>query len=527
MNAIVPVSNNPIARRRQSVINPYINQRVAQKLMFMTDEARRNKIHIMGESGSGKSRFLGRILAWQDFIRRKPQIIIDPTGGTIANLLDKIIRLPGEYQKKLWKRIKYVDMSGKGGYVMPFPLYHQLSPNDSLYDISQRFLEVIKRMDVTLGQAPILGLNAIVTLGTYTGMILSALDCQITEAPSLIHHPEDWMPRMEYTLQSTPELYPAVEFYREYVEWKPDERTRFSGSFMSKILPFIADPAMRAMYGAPQPAIDWQHVVNKGQTVCLDFSREFNPDRRRFKILWSFQSIIDFFKLRGFEGRNHPVGFIIDEVTQLLGYSSQENNVMAADIEELISVVARNYGILLTIAHQNLPQIGSERIQKALMTMGIQMIGVQSDPVSAQMLANYFTRYKPYAVKEYEPVWMSVMQLPAVVDHRPVYFTSEEQLLLNSYRFMDLKKFRFIVRAPQEEGQLGAKIKRISIERLDQDIYPDDYWVNRACQLLMERKGLPTDKVLEEINERGQITRAELSPVKKKKLEPVPSLWGQ
>ena len=523
----MPVAENRLARGRQPAINPKIDRRVASNLMMISDNSRRNKIHMMAESGAGKSRWLGRVLAWQLLIRGKPQIIIDPTGGTIANLFDKIIRLPGEYQKRLWGRVKYVDMSGKGGYVMPFPLYHQLSPYDSLYDISQRFLEVIKRMDVSLGQAPILGLNAIVTLGTYTGMILTALDCQITEAPALIRNPEEWMPRIEYELQTLPELYPAVEFYRDYTGWKPAERSRFANSFMAKILPFIADPAMRAMFGAPHPAIDWQHVVNKGQTVCLDYSREFNPDRRRFKILWCFQSIIDFFKLRGFQGRNNPVSFIIDEVTQLLGYSSQENSVMAADIEELVSVLARNYGIDLTIAHQNLPQIGSERIQKALMTMGTQMIGVQTDPISAQLLANYFIRYDPYWVKRMERVWGSVMQFPRVIDHRPVDFTYEEQTLLNSYKFMDLKKFRFIVRAPQEEGQLGAKIKRISIERLDQDIYPDDYWVNRACQLLMERKGLPTDKVLEEINERGQITRAELSPVKKKKLEPVPSLWGQ
>jgi hypothetical protein len=422
--------------------------------------------------------------------------------------------------------VLYVDMSGKGGYVMPFPLYYRLSPDDSLFDVSQRFLEVVRRMDVHLQQAPILGLNALATISTYVGMLLATLGCQITEAPSLIRYPERWETRLEWALSLSPEVQPAVAFFQDFIDWKPDERARYSNTFLTKILPFVADPTTRAMFGASEPGLVWEQAIRKRQTVCLDFSRDLNPERRRFKLLWCFRSLGDYFKLRGFAGRKQPVGFIIDEVTQLLGFGAQEHSVMAEDVEELVSVVARNYGVYLTIAHQNLPQLGSERIQKALMTMGTQMIGVQTDPKSTQYLASYFCRYKPYKVKRHERVWMSDAFGPYVVDHRPVEFTPEEQTLLSSHDFMDLGRFEFLVRAVQCEGDLRPPLRRISIAGLDCGLYPNEDLVTQARKLLMERHGRSVGEVLTEIAARQQRLVSGPSPAALE-VSSTPRFWGE
>ena len=488
--------------------NTFVSQDRARRIVRLSGRALFEKLHQMGEAGSGKSRFLGRVLCWLRFRYCHPQVILDPTGGTIDNFFDKLIRLPRERQEQLWPRVRYVDMSGKGGYVVPFPLYHPLSPNDSLFDVSQRFLEVVRRMDVHLDKAPILGLNALATISTYTGMLLTALGYQITEAESLIRRPEEWEGRLERALSITPEVQPAVEFFRDYIK-NPKERARQSNTFLTKIMPFIAEPTMRAMFGASEPGIDWDEAVKKGYTVCLDFSKELNAERRRFKLLWCFRSLTDYFKLRGAAGRKQPVGFVIDEVTQLLGFGAGEQSVMAEDIEELVSVVARNYGVApLCIAHQNLPQLNSERIQKALMTMGTQMIGVQSDPESALLLAQYFHRYDPYLVKRYEPVWMSDMFGPFVVDHRPVDFTLEEQATLNSYGFMNLGRFQFIVRPAVGEGDKQGQLRRVSIARFDPGIYPNAEWGTHARQLLMQRDGRPVEEVLGAIDSRRRIEMA-------------------
>jgi hypothetical protein len=526
MTNLVPSLYQQFPPAALPAIDPGVPHHLARRMLWISDDALRNKIHVMAEAGAGKSRFMGRVLAWILFLRHIPQIILDPTGGTIDNFLDKLIRLPRQQQEQLWPRVRYVDMSGKGGYVVPFPLYYRLSPDDSLFDISQRFLEVVRRMDVHLQKAPILGLNALATISTYTGILLAALGYQITEAPSLIRHPKQWLGRLEQRLSLSPEVQPAVEFFQDFGNWKPDDRTRYANTFLTKILPFVADATMRAMFGASEPGIVWQQAVRRGQTVCLDFSKELNPERRRFKLLWCFQSLSDYFKSRGYAGRRRPVGFIIDEVTQLLGFGAQEHSVMAEDIEELVSVVARNYGVYLTIAHQNLPQIGSERIQKALMTMGTQMIGVQTDPASAQYLANYFYRYQPYEVKRYERVWMSDYAETYVIDLRPVEFTPEEQTLLNSYDFMDLGQFEFLVRAAQREGDLRAPLRRISIARFDRGIYPDDGLIGQARELLMKRQGRPVREILTRISARQRFLTTDPSPTALE-ISNAPRFWGE
>jgi DNA helicase HerA-like ATPase len=107
--------------------------------LLLPAEARRMPVFMSASSGSGKSRFLGRLLALQDFLDGYPLVILDPHGVMIDNLLDKLSRLPvtipEEIRRQLWQRIRYVDMSGKLGYVVPFPLYYRLG-NESLYTIA-------------------------------------------------------------------------------------------------------------------------------------------------------------------------------------------------------------------------------------------------------------------------------------------------------------------------------------------------------------------------------------------------------
>ena len=100
-------------------------------------------IYLVASKGSGKSRAMGRWLAKQDLLRGIPQVILDPVGGTIDNLLDAVSRLPVEQQRAIWPRIVYVDM-GATDAVVPFPLYYRLGERDTLYQISQRYLDVVR-----------------------------------------------------------------------------------------------------------------------------------------------------------------------------------------------------------------------------------------------------------------------------------------------------------------------------------------------------------------------------------------------
>ena len=161
-------------------------------------------IHIQAGKGSGKSRLMGRIIAWLDFVRGYPLIIFDPHGPTIDNFLDKIIRLPHHLREQAWPRVLYVDMSGRDGHIIPFPVYYRLG-SESLYEISQRFLDVVRKIDPNLQTASIEGWNPLWRTGTHIGMALAALGLQITEADSMLRNPLAWKGRLHQGLT----LYPA------------------------------------------------------------------------------------------------------------------------------------------------------------------------------------------------------------------------------------------------------------------------------------------------------------------------------
>ncbi len=94
-------------------------------MLFVPDAARSMGLHVMAGRGSGKSRLMGRMIAWPDFLRGVPTVILDPNGPTIDNFLDKVVRQPRAIQEQLWPRVRYVDMAADNDRVVPFPLYYR------------------------------------------------------------------------------------------------------------------------------------------------------------------------------------------------------------------------------------------------------------------------------------------------------------------------------------------------------------------------------------------------------------------
>ena len=153
------------------------------------------------------------------------------------------------------------------------------------------------------------------------------------------------------------ELAPAVAFLAEYQEQMTDgARHRLRASFMNKVDQFELDPILRAMFGPNQPGIDWQEVVQKRQVVLLDFRHVHDLERRQFLMMWAYQYFMSFIKKRG-PGRHQPISFIVDELAALFPLSGLTADQFAADLDEMINQIARNYSLQLTLATQELVPI--------------------------------------------------------------------------------------------------------------------------------------------------------------------------
>jgi hypothetical protein len=203
--------------------------------------------------------------------------------------LDKVVRflqpLPSSQRKGILKRIRYVDMSGKAGYVSPFPLYYSLGTERSLLEIAERYLQVIIKSNPDLFHAQVLGWPPLHRIGVYAGLVLSALGYQITEAEDLLSRPEAWeaaglFARAE---QASPEAKRAVSYFRTtYLPMRQADRSRQTTPFLDKIFTFPLDDTLRAMFGASQPGIHWERVCENRETVLLDFRSEQDAEMRRF-----------------------------------------------------------------------------------------------------------------------------------------------------------------------------------------------------------------------------------------------------
>jgi hypothetical protein len=516
--------------RQVTVQRPRISSPSLQDFRILSDSALKNGMHLVGGPGSGKSRLLGRIIAWQALLRRKPMVLLDPTGGMALNLIDKISRLPMAYRKQLWPRILYVD-AGATDFVVPAPLYYRLGEEDTLFAIANRFPSVLKRQDPQLLSAPILGWNSLQECAIFAGQIAAALGRQLDFVADLIVQPRLYKGELKQALAQYPELQPAVTYFQTLMDPNSSAlRERRTGSFTNKLLPFVADPTMLATFGASSRGIDWESVVHSGQTVIIDFQRELDPERRQFKLIWWFRDFIEFVKHRGMAGRGAESFFLIDEVTQLLGQRSGEGqSVLAEDLEELVAVLARNYGINVVIAHQNLSQV-DERIRNILMQCGTQVLGNIANPDDRLYLARQFLRYDPYWVKKRERVWSNVqisveptMTETCVIDHRNVEFTPDEQLLMASEQFR-LPRFHFLVRAAAAEGNIANSLYRVTIENLDKGQYPDADETARVLALLRQKCGIPLETLLAEI--RGRKTDKLEQKQKQVKSEPAPAILG-
>lgn len=478
----------------------YMQPEQVRSSVFLATNARKMGINIMAGKGSGKSRLMGRGIAFQDFLRAVPLVIIDPVGGTIDNFLDKILWLPEAYQRQAWDRILYLDPAATSGSILPLPLYYRLG-DESLYTIAQRYLEVVRKIDPHLQTASIMGWNALHKTGSLVGMVLAAMGCQIPDAVDVLQHPRSWLARLEHRKPhfSAADYAATVHLLQRFVDLTPRDRARESESFLGKALPFSLDPTLKAMFGAAQPAFTWQEVVDKRLAVLYDLRHVHDLERRRFLIWWFYDYLLTFIKHRG-HGRHTPVSVVIDELTTLLNQGTIGTNTFVEEIDALINVIARSHQVWLTTAIQEAWQV-DERIIKALMTMGTQVVGVTSDQKTAELIAEGLYQYQPdWTRKTQDQVhYDSRMGWAVPMGVTTTEYTYQEQMVLHAYTIRQLRLFEFLVRPALGEGATGQHMHTVSIANLDKGIWVDEPLVAEARRRLSVRCGTPVATLLQQI----------------------------
>ena len=459
---------------------------------------------IIAPSGAGKSIFMGKHIALSDCQNHIPQIIIDVGGQCIENFLHACLFLSEPEQKELLSRIVYCDMAGEEGFVTSWPLLHSWSPEERLVVTASRLPELLGLLDENFSNATIQGLTRTIPIAVTTGKILTALQLPITEVFSLLRQPEEWTDRIKEADRRNPACTTAAADMFDYMELPSRLRNERIEPFLNRLQLLQHDEISRAMFGSIRaPTIDFEKITRSGQTVLIDLSGDRSKFSRQFKLQFVFNLLLEYLAHRG-RGAG-PFSVLVDELSFFVkGAAYVNTHAIAEQFRQLIEQNMRNNAVQLTLATQDIKQI-PEVMLTACLNLKNFLFGSQSDPETAEYLANRFIQRDPWEVKYWERVWaaeqLSGMTQHFVIDHRPVFLPLEESLYINSRTFMNLPKGTWLFAESKGEGEVATAVKRIITPHLFQPPFASENkaLVKRLRSYAIRKDGYPLADILGEI----------------------------
>jgi hypothetical protein len=525
------------------LINPLADRALRDNDLWRLDfEPLNSHLWEVGASGVGKTAVTTDAILFPLFYQGRPCIVMDPVGTLSRRLVWRIGHYPRYLQPYLFNRLVYAAR-GAPDFVMRTPLYAPKDEHESHYTTANRLIQVIARVDPFLVTASVEGMNAAKTAGTYAGQLAAALKLQVTEVADMLIHPGKWLPRLAQATQADPLLQPAFAYFQQLDDANPAVAARKTGTFLTHVLQFLADPIMRAPYAASGPGLNLDAHVQRGDMILYDYSYISDRDSKLFALLWDFLDTAEWAKRRGIAGREQPCLWCIDEISALTNLHALEHSILGEDINELAAQFARNIGLQLCFISQGIQQL-PPAIVTALSQFGTKLVGNLPLLDDALSMAKLLYAYDPYRVKKRNSVWMKMTdpsappevshtvsasagwsadvrgssisettgrsthtrpgQNPRVIDETTEEFSLDEQYQLAAQAIQQLPRFHFLIKAASGEGDLTGALRHVSFARLVNGHYPAAALLEAPLADLRRKWGVPVGQLLREIEQRKQ-----------------------
>jgi hypothetical protein len=474
----------------------------------ITNSARNMGVYVLGGRGTGKSWLLALVIAWQDFLVGRPQVIFDPLGTVSQYFFYKLVRtlsyLPKAKHAQYWERVKYCDLSGREGFVTPFPLYYRQG-SETLQEIAERVLTVIQLSSPGLvANAPV-SWPSMHRLGVHAGTVLAALGLQATQLEDLLFNTASWQNNglFDEEIRRFPEdAVPAMSYFRtSYLPLSRTDKSRLVSSLFDHVFKLTSDRNLRGVFAASAFGIKWKDVAANGQTVILNFKQITAPETKRFALLWTFMHLYEFIKQRS--RSDLPFGVIFDEFAAFAAKVEHGMSPLATVLDEFIQQYMRNSNIWLTIAHQTIQQL-DEQLRTTLLSLGNYLFGQAPTMEAARILADAVFLRDPYRVKYWRPVYGRIVPRGSDIPEEPQFMPLEEQRELFAQQLRKLPAQQFLLRPAEREGVISTAVFPITIRSVDLDPvtneyhYPDPDLLNKLYPILAQKDGRPIADILNE-----------------------------
>jgi len=351
-------------------------------LSLPLDQARAH-MHVMGITGSGKSRFLaGLFLSLYE--AGLSATLIDPHGDLSRLVLGKLVERGVYNDPGSFERILYLDLpaAARRGLYMPFNVLAQ--PNLSPPAIASNTVQALHRAWPSLADGAAPRFDRLVQNG------VKVLVSNHAPLPALAKFLME-KPFRDQLLAHEPDS-DIVSMWHDWFDRLPDRlRLEYIDSTLTRVSLLAFDPVLKYSLLAPDRLLDFRRIIDTNTSVIVNLAVE-NLEAR--KILGCFLTVL---AEQGAlsradipeEERRGSHHLILDEC---FDFTAQNERSLCAMLSQ-----CRKYGLYAVLAHQNWTQANAA-LKGSLQNVGID-VAFQLGADDARYSAPIFGRIDPKTVR--------------------------------------------------------------------------------------------------------------------------------
>jgi len=333
-----------------------------ERAVAISVEDARHHIHLIGETGTGKSTLLAR-LALQDAEAGRSAVVIDPKGDLIEAILS---RLPAGSEERTClldpdDRDAAVGLNVLGGGDPDLTVEHILGVFRRIYEPwwGPRTDDVMRAACLTLTQIP----------GT-----------TLVEVPLLL---TDFGWRREVRERLT-DIAGVSAFWSWYERLPEGQRAQHIAPLLNKLRAFVLRGPVRAIVGQPEPKLDIPHLLDSGGLLLVRIPKGTLGDETSrllgaFVVARVWQACMR--RAARPEAERVDTTLYVDEMHNYLALPKSFEDLLAE---------ARGYRLSLVLAHQHLGQLPRE-MRDALASNARTKIAFTCSPEDAIVLEHHFS----------------------------------------------------------------------------------------------------------------------------------------
>lgn len=353
------------------------------KHIWITRDAITTHAHVIGVSGTGKSRFLaGLYLALLD--AGMAATLLDPHGDLAQLVLAHLVARGAYRDPRMYDRLLYLDLPGaeRAGAFLPFNV---LRARGTPHTVGSNIKDAFHRAWPQLagGAAPMFD-----TLLQDGAAVLAARGYPLTALFRFLTEPA--FRNQLLAAESDPDI--VAFFHDVFDRLSSREQADQAGAALRRAHLLTFAPVLKYSLGQTDLALDFRTLMDTGTSLVVNLALADAEARRLFGCLLTVMAE------QAAESRAElPVGqrfgshhLVIDEFSE---FSAQSEAALSRMLSQ-----TRKYGLFVVMAHQTWSQ-ASERFRGALANVGIE-IAFRLGRADAEYTAKLLGRVDPRTVRQ-------------------------------------------------------------------------------------------------------------------------------